>query len=105
LIALFSRDSRRENIFMADLIVLDRSVLNWVADDFESPYTILANVEKELGQPIGEAKVRASLLRLSESGDVRAYSFNEVTQHFDLVPIDRVPELTEPWFKASGKQP
>ena len=89
---------------MADLIVLDRTVLNWVADDFESPHTIVANVEKELGQLIGETKIRASLLRLSESGDVCAYSFNEATQHFDLGPHDRLHEITEPWFKANGKR-
>ena len=90
---------------MADLLVLDRTVLDWIADDFESSQTILANVEEELNQTIGESKILASLIRLSESGAACAFEFNELTQHFETISPERLSEVAEPWFKANDKRP
>jgi len=77
-------------------------VLGWVADDYEAPHTITADMARELKRPVSEAQVRAALLALAEKGMVQAYLYEPSSQRYRPISHSEAEAAREAWFMAAA---
>jgi hypothetical protein len=77
-------------------------VLGWVADDYEAPHTIAADIARELKRPVSEAQVRAALLALAQKGMVQAYVYEPSSQRYRPISHGEAEAAKEPWFMTAA---
>lgn len=75
-------------------------VLERVADDFEAPHTIAADLARDLGREVKECEVLQALLALATSGQVQAFVYETATQDFVPVDVSEVVSRETLWFKV-----
>jgi len=81
---------------------LDKHVLAWARDDFETPSSIVANVSLDLGRPVTEREVLGSFVRLAQLGLVQAFQYESTARQYSPVSPTIVGSLAEPWFMATA---
>lgn len=79
---------------------LQREVLRWVGDEYESGETIRENVARALGRAVAGAEVSAALAALVREGCVAAFRYDKSEEAFERVAA--VPEGAAEglWFLA-----
>ena len=78
---------------------LQREVLRWVGDEYESGETIRENAARALGRPLTGAEVSAALAQLVLAGRVAAFRYDKAEEAFER--LDGLPDGVEGlWFLA-----
>ena len=76
------------------------NVLSRVTDDFEAPYTIAEDLERDLGKPVSDAEVLAVLLELAAAGLTFAYQYSDTDQRYVKVEAAQLGSVQDPWFRS-----
>jgi hypothetical protein len=88
---------------MAKHSAFELEVLRNVADDHESPHTIVEDIARELKRPIAETEVLAALLALAKSGLVQAYAYDQAGRRYQPISARDARKEHEPWFMATAE--
>jgi hypothetical protein len=79
-------------------------VLDRVANDYEAPHTIVADLARDLGREVTEQEVLQALLALAISARVQAFVHDTTKHDYVSLAVDDVASHKSLWFKAKKQQ-
>jgi hypothetical protein len=85
------------------LTELEKEVLGWLFDDYESARSITNDIGRELQRPMTETDIAAALRALVEKGFALAFRYNKDAKAFEPVELRETTGSDDIWFLASPR--